>query len=385
MPNRYELSTVTLPLFPGGYQGALMLYNEGPGNVYVSDSPSLNAATGWPVAKGTTVSWAPNRALYACSDTTATLAADANVGSMTSAVDVANALIGSGLASDIADAISIKGVPSIDEPALLFTKTGSFLSTSSGWNLGLDTSTWIDISKYNSIYVHTVANAQAVPGSADTFVTSAWMMPGVNVSPATTLAIESCDCALTQEPNDGNGSWSHLSLPAQGSGLYLYVAPNADSTLPSYTVNFTTTVYGSFRSVPNAKLYAQNQHLIGAGSGRNPVLDSPTIPGMDSMHYSFNINVAANTGVSTSLSYINAPYELSFAGTTSTAPVNGSDIYISDGYPNRQIVGNYGDMTKTGQIVRWPGLLCGGRVPRLWINNHDTFAKGYNFAVTFVR
>lgn len=382
MPSQYPLTPVALPLYPGGFQGALLLYNTGPGMAYVSDTPNVSAANGWPIAKGSTITWAAGRALYAMSDTTATLMTDDNAGSMTSAVDVADALIDSGLAADIAAQVAIQGAPSIDHPALLYTKSGSIAANQS-WNLGLDTSNWIDISKYNSIFVHVVANAQSAPNVADSFVCSAWTTSNLTapVTGATALTIESVECPLTQESSDPNGSFCQMMLPAYGEGLVLFFEPVSPL---SYMINYTITVTGSYKSVPTTKLFAQNQHFLNPGN--MPQLDSPTIPGLDNMLYGFSYTIPANTGAYVGvMSHINTPYDVSWVPETGTTPVNGTDIYISTGEPNRQIIGVYGDKNTTGNITRWERILNGGRAPHLFINNHDSFAKIYNFVFSFCR
>lgn len=382
MPTQYPLTPTTLPLYPGGYQGALLLYNVGPGMAYVSDSPNVTASNGWPIAKGSTITWAAGRALYAISDTTATLFADENAGSMTSAVDVADALIDSGLANDIAQQVALQGAPSIDHPTVLYSKTGTVAANSS-WNLGLDTSTWIDISKYNSIFIHVTANAQAPPNVADSFVCSAWTTSNTvaPVTASTALTIESVECALTQEVPDSNGSWCQMVLPAYGEGLFLYFEPVSAG---SYMINYTITITGSYKSVTGSKMYAQNQHFLNAGN--MPLLDTPVIPGLDNMCYGFVYTIPANTGAYVGvMSHINTQYDVTWVPNTGTTPVNGTDIYISTGEPNRQIVGVYADKSAAGAITRWERILNGGRAPHLWINNHDSFAKSYNFVFSFCR
>lgn len=58
------IGAAVVPVFPYGADDALTLFNNGPGIVYIGNSTSLSAVTGFPLAQGSAIVWDANNPLY---------------------------------------------------------------------------------------------------------------------------------------------------------------------------------------------------------------------------------------------------------------------------------------------------------------------------------
>lgn len=146
MPTPYNVAATPTPIFPNGQQPSLLLYNPSGSTaqpIYVDSNSGVGAGASLEIHPGTSVQWNANTPLWAISPSGAQdLMISEEASNFTSAVDVANALIDSGLANDIAQQIALNGAPTIDVPLAINT-------------LGID----YDVTKYSSVEVtFTVGN-----------------------------------------------------------------------------------------------------------------------------------------------------------------------------------------------------------------------------------
>ena len=105
--NNYLITTACQPISRVGSDvGALTILNNGPGIAYVDDAFQSSPTSGRPINVGATVNWAAGSELYAISPTTANIVTSTNVGSVFDPSVIATSLLNSGLANQIAVALS---------------------------------------------------------------------------------------------------------------------------------------------------------------------------------------------------------------------------------------------------------------------------------------
>jgi hypothetical protein len=112
-------STVYLP---GRPHPAVTVVNQGPDTVYLSDTDMPTGGVGYPLRPLSTVLWDQDRALYmatAGSDT-ANVIVMSNSGAVFDASAIASQILDQGLGTNIAQSISVKGVPLIDAADSIF-------------------------------------------------------------------------------------------------------------------------------------------------------------------------------------------------------------------------------------------------------------------------
>jgi hypothetical protein len=222
------VGTVAVPAFPSNYGEALTVANSGSVTLYLGDSTGLQVATGFPLSPGSTIGWDKGRALYAIAAVPAggQVTLLTNGGQLNDVSALATAIIDAGLASDIASAISVQGVPVIDDPTTLF-----LVPTTT--NIDSAPLSWIvDVTRFQSLTWVVYANT----GNTGKF-------------PAFPMLVASVEFF------DPNG----ISL--QYSVGYL-VARSADTTYNTYTIK--TPVIGSQARFVLSMMSGQ---ALGAGGG----------------------------------------------------------------------------------------------------------------------
>lgn len=357
MPTTFALTTLPVPLFPGGFQGALLLYNTGPGTVYVSGDPSVSAVNGWPIAKGSTLSWAAGKALFAVSDSTATLLTDDSAGSMTSAADVATALIDSGLPQDIASKLYATGVPPVDSPQLL----GSYTGTATGLAAYFDS--WqADVSPYQSVRLYIQLNTDTIT-TGNTIHDMVFAFGDAVSSPASGRV--TCVQGHNETAIAGDVPvWGQFLTASYG---FIGAANTFDQ------VQFFA--YGSYRATDTPRWQVSNAFWNANVSNYgepNPACSFVT-----------TYPVAANTAVMLYPSWVTGDLYYTF----NIDGANTSGTYI--GFLMGTATGHYlgGGGLITGQPlppVSYGPLTMTGKQPVVEINSHNSVSTNYDLAIAFL-
>ena len=143
-----QASGTTVPIYPSGRQDAVTLYNTGDAVAFVDSQPQ--AAQGYPLSPGSTLSWDAKRPLYAaCAKgaPTSLLVTD-NGGAVFDASAIAGQILSQGLAQSIASSILATGVQTVNNPVRVvdksFTSPGPstagtqhvISATYEGWGIG---------------------------------------------------------------------------------------------------------------------------------------------------------------------------------------------------------------------------------------------------------
>ena len=143
-----QASGVTVPIYPSGRQDSVTLYNAGDAVAFVDSQPQ--AASGYPLSPGSTLSWDAKRPLYAaCAKgaPTSLLVTD-NGGAVFDASAIAGQILSQGLAQSIASSILATGVQTVNNPVRIvdksFTSPGPstagtqhvISATYEGWGIG---------------------------------------------------------------------------------------------------------------------------------------------------------------------------------------------------------------------------------------------------------
>lgn len=109
-------------IYPAGQQSGLTLKNVGTETIYLDSQSNVNAG-GWPLGIGSSISWDPNRPLFAYAVNNGQLLISENAGNLFDAQAVAAGILDGGLAAQIADSLSLKGVPIVTRQEFIATGT----------------------------------------------------------------------------------------------------------------------------------------------------------------------------------------------------------------------------------------------------------------------
>lgn len=230
--------------------GDTTLYNESQTTIYVGEYPNRN---GFPLTAGMTLTWQGGKDLYAYMDapgTVAILDVVDNGGMISSPAAIAQQLIASGLATDIAQDILATGIVAIDVPVVLYTHT----DTTS--NIG---SPDIDISRYNSVVVQiseSDVNTPTPAAATTRQVFCHFFAPTVAGYPAEMKRV--AGTYLGGGSTSGGSQWI-AELPALGSLLAVSVIGD-DSAMGA--VATTLQVLGSYRTLTKPAILTDNYYGI---------------------------------------------------------------------------------------------------------------------------
>ena len=258
-------STQPVPIYPGGKQAPVMLYNQDVSDtIYVSDIPS--GLSGFPLGPGDTITWDGDKSLYAwigSAGLVANLIVLDNGGSISSARAIADQIIQAGLADDIAtsivasslagniggqvagsalpsntaNAIKIAGVPIIDSPVILANRK---IVT---WDINNPT----PVLNYNISAFQSVSIRIDAP-STGTLAPDQWIINFGFYSDTPSnngILIASYEYVL-----DFNYSASHtIELPAIAKNMYVDVSQQAGLN------NLVMSIVGSYRPIDKPVAY----------------------------------------------------------------------------------------------------------------------------------
>lgn len=365
----YTLTSEPTPVTEAGYPDGALIYNTGTSDAYASEDPG-GQVTGFPVpAAGGSLTWDANRPLYlsaGAGQTTSVVVDDNSSSTVSSPVDLANAIISAGLAQDIADQISLKGVPAIDNPTTLvdgvFTAGAGqapynyfcqFGSAALGQSL-------IDVSDYQSLTISFLAN---LPAATTQYYM--WLVEFFS------------DAAQTHRmaayAGEGMASGSMFAIiPAAGRYVRVTLAWKGGTLASAPSFFFTLT--GSYRSVP-----AYHYQVL------NDLWENATTTTSNSYSGTSNMKTTIAGGVGQQFypSYSNAPMRanLWITGTSSSAScslnVTDQDGNYFGGWPSIQGTG-----TPAGFLTT--DVYFGCNQPRVNItNNSASTSYGITLAMAF--
>ena len=355
MSTQYAIATVPVPVYPGGFQGALLLYNPGPGTLYVSDGPGVSPANGWPIAKGSTLTWAPNRSLYAVSDSSATLYADSNAGSMTSAEDVATALIDSNLANLIAQQLNLVGVPPIDSPVELL----SFSGTSDALLTFIDNHAPVDVSKYQSLRVYISIDNGPATDTVQRF--SFGFADAANASFQRVVYAEGY-----------GGTVITGDFPCVGPYLFPYFTQTSQTT---YTVS-SYALYGSYRTADKPRWQVSN-------STWDTYIDNGGVGTDCATSYAVNLPVNASSALVLYPSWQTG--DMYFGWNTSGPNTTGSYVgLLTNGHPGHYLAGGIFTTGTPSGMQNYGPIILKNRQPVLEINSHNSVTTDYDIAIAYL-
>jgi hypothetical protein len=157
-----------LGLFPGGYNGALTLFNNDTADtVYVGETgPTCKQGSGLPLPPRASLQWDSGRPLWlsAPAGTPATpviVSVVNNQGTIFSPADIASQIIAQGLtATAIAAAISVQGAPSIDSPIVLLNTSQNVATDVAPTDTGL-----LDVTRSTMVEVWATETGVTTPNT----------------------------------------------------------------------------------------------------------------------------------------------------------------------------------------------------------------------------
>lgn len=224
---------------PEQRHGAVVVVNVGDVTVLVDDTPPPGSEP-LELAPGESIPWDADRALtLAVGDlepTPGAVLVTENTGQSSGARAIAQAILAQGLAVDIAQAISVAGVPAIDRPQVLMPTTSATIPSGQTWLSGA-----LDVSAYATAIVQLAAVGAGTSTPEQVTAELRWLTD----DGATIIATDRITLWLA--PGGGAQTWC-LQAPAWGSRLQLAVTVPA--TLTTTSVTLGASVVGSFRDRP---------------------------------------------------------------------------------------------------------------------------------------
>lgn len=266
-PSPYTITSVTPVQVTGNPTDTSMtIYNSSQTDMlYLSESGNPN--TSFPLNAGSTIAWDPGKPLYLSVDPGKSVVAYIlpNGGNFTDATAIANAILQQGLAQDIADAIMLNGVPSIDSSREVIAQVTqvSFPAGHEGQILP-----FVDTSKFNSLRMIVSPAAQ---GASSTFPSPCF----VTVYPRTPNHVGYNGVAYSFGVLDDNGI-GFGSLPINE----IWIPCESDSSEFRYynsravdqTVDFA--LYGSYQTLTESRYTYDPLFYQPFGSGGPTVFEN---------------------------------------------------------------------------------------------------------------
>ncbi|HEY6018769.1 MAG TPA: hypothetical protein VIY48_02435 [Candidatus Paceibacterota bacterium] len=266
----YTINDVVQGIFPDGVQDTLTIYNTSATDIlYLNEHPDYN---GFALGAGSTMTWDAKRALYMYAPSGKTIVASVidNGGSIFPAGAIASQILQQGLATQIANAITLNGVPSIDPFTALLAISNPFIGGSGDY-----LSAWISCANYQSLVVnikdvHAVARATPLPRQ--------WAIYWYDKNPATGGILIGYDAFQSVDNNNTAGGRNEVTFHTPTRGAY-FLIQGVDNGL---TTTAQIRVSGSYKAREKPFYIMPNQFAGTAGAGNVPPFPS----GVDRFYYS---------------------------------------------------------------------------------------------------
>lgn len=351
-----------------GFDASALIKNIGASPVYAAAVPIVDASQGFPVDPGGgTLAWPQGRPLYLVAPAgTTTVVIDPGNGdsSTTSPTELANAIIDAGLAQDIANQISLKGVPIIDNPTLLVdgvygagAGSGTFTYAAT-FGLPFYSEPLIDVSAFQSVDLAFVANIPAA-----TTQSMGWQIQFFT----DTAGTKAVGTFVGQMMASGSLS---VSVPATGRYMSLTLAWSGGA-ISSGAPSFFLTISGSYRTVPGYVYSVKNDLWQNATTTTNP-------PWSDTATAKLIVPAGGNAQLFPS--YTRAPLRLC-AWITGVSANNSCSLNVTD--LSGDYFGGFPSIS-TSSTFSTANIYCGSNQPRINItNNSATTPQNITLAMSF--
>lgn len=132
---------------PAGFGDDVSVFNIGSATAYLDSDQPDTTTSGQPLSAGSSCVWQKGKPLWVIAPSSTTLTVSENAGNVFDAGAIAGQILSQGLATQIASAINVAGVPVIDVPAVLQPFGLFTLPTNNAFTILPVT----DVSKYQSL------------------------------------------------------------------------------------------------------------------------------------------------------------------------------------------------------------------------------------------
>ena len=276
----YPIAAVTVAVYPGGFQESVTVKNSGSSVIYLSHLPKVTT-NDYPLSPGSSLVWDARKPLFAAcaAGQTSTLLVLENSGNLFDASAVASQILTQGLATQIADAITLNGVPPINPFDLLYS--GSALGNQILVSGRLATANYASLDLTVSEKLPGAAPASPLPRD----FTVSWYR-NTDADSDGPLAVDYFH-GISSEGTAYSDDGALVSLPVRGPFCYIVGSANARTT-NTYQVR----AVGSYRTIPKI------QYSLSSGYHRIPA--APFVPigeGLDRYVGFYAASVAAGTYV----------------------------------------------------------------------------------------
>lgn len=364
MSQTFTVTTVPLPVYPGGFQtDAVLIYNTGPGTVYASSNPSVTSLTGWPILAGSTISY-PASALYLVSESTsAVYVGDDAISVSASPSDIATALINQGLSQQIAQDIYGQGVRNVDAQELITEWTGPMPSgVTHPFGPGN-----VDLTVFKSLRIVMTINTQTTPPASDiqTLMIKFYADSAYTQLVGTSFTLE-CQ----------GGCIVNGVIPILGEYAVIEAYTNTSSQADYTGANFY--IYGSLSQVIAPSFIVHNE--LWDSNLAAPVDGSPEQKMINTL-----VTVPGNSSVTLYPSYYTGPFFMSWLIETGEASnTTGSAVFLTTCTGvDTVIAGSNGDTTTTTALHQYSNLSLGYRQPVVKVYNKNSASLTYGIAICY--
>lgn len=228
------------PVLEFGVARDKFLYNRDSANtLYLGTDRGVTSSSGFPMGPASTRRWVAGDPLFAICESgkSAVLNISDNAGEYNDPAANAAQILQQGLAGQIASAINLVGVPSIDRPTLLYADTRVVAGGSFANYLPI-----LDVSQYKSLYV---AFSETPTASYTGTLGRTWVMTWADSSGLYTISQEDLEISAA----DGS---VYGVIPSKGATLaMLGTNSGVDSTVKVH-------IYGSYRDSVEKLNFAYN-------------------------------------------------------------------------------------------------------------------------------
>lgn len=223
--------------------------------VYLGEDPQVTVNGGWPLEPGDSVTWEAGKPLYAIAPGRTTVYVEAAATSVFQASAVADQLVASGLAQDIADRIQIAGAPSIDDPQTLAADTFNAPAALASHSVGGGN---LDVARYQSIAVRLVT---AMTGAVLTAPATSGHIYISHYAAGTLIAVDEFLYLGDNQSSRIFAKAPAIVVPARGDQILVEVDYGTAG------VPMTCTVVGSYRAVQKPSYFCGHGFFGASGLG----------------------------------------------------------------------------------------------------------------------